>query len=99
MQLINGKNDLVAGVCWVKKLAKQLQCPLILTGTPPLTAFSQHLHKLIPWHVMLQSCPSIQNAPYTNGCGLVCLKNFYVPHSMYCKQDSTLLTSTPSCCG
>jgi len=35
MQLINGKNDLVAGVCWVKKLAKQLKCPLILTGKPP----------------------------------------------------------------
>ena len=34
MQMINGRNDLVAGVCWVKKLAKQLKCPLILTGTP-----------------------------------------------------------------
>ena len=32
MQMINGRNDLVAGVCWVKKLAKQLKCPLILTG-------------------------------------------------------------------
>lgn len=33
MQMINGRSDLVAGVCWVKKLAKQLKCPLILTGT------------------------------------------------------------------
>ncbi len=32
MQLINGKSDVVAGLCWVKKLAKQLRCPLILTG-------------------------------------------------------------------
>lgn len=32
MQLINGRSDLVAGLCWVKKLAKQLRCPLILTG-------------------------------------------------------------------
>ena len=36
LQMINGRNDLVAGVCWVKKLAKTLQCPLILTGAPPL---------------------------------------------------------------
>ena len=36
LQMINGKNDLVAGVCWVKKLAKILQCPLILTGAAPL---------------------------------------------------------------
>lgn len=32
MQMINGRHDLVAGLCWVKKLAKQLDCPLILTG-------------------------------------------------------------------
>ena len=32
LQLINGRNDLVAGVCWVKKLGKALKCPLILTG-------------------------------------------------------------------
>ncbi|CAL8466172.1 g5708 [Coccomyxa elongata] len=31
MQLINGRADVVAGLCWVKKLAKQLRCPLILT--------------------------------------------------------------------
>ncbi len=43
LQLINGKNDLVAGVCWVKKLAKALKCPLILTGkalTPALSLLS-----------------------------------------------------------
>ena len=33
MQLINGRADVVAGLCWVKKLAKQLRCRLILTGT------------------------------------------------------------------
>ena len=35
MQLINGRADVVAGLCWVKKLAKQLRCPLILTGARP----------------------------------------------------------------
>jgi hypothetical protein len=42
MQLINGCTDLVAGLCWVKKLAKQLRCPLILTGraTTFLASFS-----------------------------------------------------------
>jgi hypothetical protein len=36
MQMINGRHDLVAGLCWVKKLAKQLGCPLILTGKLPM---------------------------------------------------------------
>ena len=40
LQMINGKNDLVAGVCWVKKLAKTLKCPLILTGASPLCSCS-----------------------------------------------------------
>ncbi|BDA51050.1 probable non-heme bromoperoxidase BpoC at C-terminar half [Coccomyxa sp. Obi] len=31
MQLINGRADVVAGLCWVKKLARHLRCPLILT--------------------------------------------------------------------
>ena len=40
LQMINGRNDLVAGVCWVRKLAKALKCPLILTGAPPLCSCS-----------------------------------------------------------
>ena len=47
LQMINGKNDLVAGVCWVKKLAKTLQCPLILTGAPPLCCCSSSC----PYHI------------------------------------------------
>ena len=45
MQLINGRSDLVAGLCWVKKLAKQLRCPLILTGRAT-TFLHSILHKI-----------------------------------------------------
>ena len=40
LQMINGRNDLVAGVRWVRKLAKALNCPLILTGALPPCSFS-----------------------------------------------------------
>ena len=55
MQMINGRNDLVAGVCWVKKLAKQLKCPLILTGMPQ----SQSPHSS---HAVMSSAVAVAGA-------------------------------------
>lgn len=53
LQMINGRNDLVAGVCWVKKLAKTLNCPLILTGAPLLCSCSSSK----PCSVRSHTCP------------------------------------------
>ena len=50
LQLINGRNDLVAGVCWVKKLAKALNSPLILTGKALAPHFESAASNLISSH-------------------------------------------------
>ena len=53
LQMVNGRNDLVAGVCWVSKLAKTLNCPLILTGAPLLCSCSSSY----PYHNGAHTCP------------------------------------------
>ena len=58
LQLINGRNDLVAGVCWVKKLAKALKCPLILTGKALATHSEPAVQDLVSSFHVQASTPS-----------------------------------------
>ena len=63
LQMINGRNDLVAGVCWVKKLAKQLKCPLILTGMAHTGPSSAHTASVLSRAMLCMSQEPMEQVP------------------------------------
>lgn len=61
LQMINGRNDLVAGVRWVRKLAKALSCPLTLTGAlPPCSSSSPKPYSLVRTHLTTPALSALQ---------------------------------------